>query len=90
MSTSYFESLGRQQLAPFTDEKLDYAVTEPDGVKSINESIDRNIRVRSKDFAQHIQAYNAAYRSSNISSKLKSIADLTQKGKSSCKRNTIL
>ena len=81
MSSSYFESLGRQQLAPFTDEKLDYAVTEPDNVKSINESIDRNIRVRSKDFAQHIQAYNAAYRSSNIASKLKSIADLTQKGK---------
>ena len=60
MSDSYFAALGKQQLFPFTDEKLDYAETAPNAEKAMNESIDRNIQVRAKDFAQHIAAYNAA------------------------------
>ena len=60
MSDSYFAALGKQQLFPFTEEKLDYEETAPNAEKAMNESIDRNIRVRTKDFAQHIAAYNAA------------------------------
>ena len=60
MSDSYFAALGKQQLFPFTDEKLDYEETAPNAEKAVNESIDRNIKVRARDFAQHISAYNAA------------------------------
>ena len=80
MSDSFFQSLGKQQLFPFTDEKLDYAETAPNAEKSMNESIDRNIRVRTKDFAQHIAAYNAANQYGLIEG-LKDITNLTQTGK---------
>ena len=39
MSSSYFESLGRQEAAPFTMDELNYAETEPDLVKAMNEQI---------------------------------------------------
>ena len=80
MSDSYFAALGKQQLFPFTDEKLDYAETAPNAEKAMNESIDRNIQVRSKDFAQHIAAYNAANQYGLIEG-LKDITQLTQTGK---------
>ena len=80
MSDSYFAALGKQQLFPFTDEKLDYAETAPNAEKAMNESIDRNIRVRTKDFAQHIAAYNAANQYGLIEG-LKDITNLTQTGK---------
>ena len=63
---SYFASLGRQELAPFTDEKLIYDDPNPNAEEGVNKSIDRNIQVRSKDFAQHIAAYNAASKYSSI------------------------
>jgi hypothetical protein len=63
---SYFASLGRQELAPFTDEKLIYEDPNPNAEEGVNKSIDRNIRVRTRDFAQHIQAYNAASKYSSI------------------------
>ncbi len=63
---SYFASLGRQELAPFTDEKLIYEDPNPNAEEGVNKSIDRNIQVRSKDFAQHIAAYNAASKYSSI------------------------
>ena len=63
---SYFASLGRQELAPYTDEKLIYEDPNPNAEEGVNKSIDRNIRVRTKDFAQHIEAYNAASKYSSI------------------------
>ena len=80
MSDSFFQSLGKQQLYPFTDEKLDYAETAPNAEKAMGESIDRNIQVRSKDFAQHIAAYNAASQYGLIEG-LKDITQLTRTGK---------
>ena len=79
MSDSYFAALGKQQLFPFTDEKLDYAETAPNAEKAMNESIDRNIQVRTKDFAQHIAAYNAASKYTIVDG-LKGIAELTRTG----------
>ena len=79
MSDSYFAALGKQQLFPFTDEKLDYEETAPNAEKAINESIDRNIQVRAKDFAQHIQAYNAANKYTILDG-LKDIKQLTTTG----------
>ena len=79
MSDSFFQSLGKQQLFPFTDEKLDYAETAPNAEKAVNESIDRNIRVRTKDFAQHIAAYNAANQYGLIEG-LRDITTLTKTG----------
>ena len=79
MSDSYFTALGKQQLFPFTDEKLDYEETAPNAEKAINESIDRNIQVRAKDFAQHIAAYNAANQYGLIEG-LKDIKELTTTG----------
>jgi|5B_taG_2_1085324.scaffolds.fasta_scaffold02022_4 hypothetical protein len=79
MSDSYFAALGKQQLFPFTDEKLDYAETAPNAEKAVNESIDRNIQVRAKDFAQHIAAYNAANKYTIVDG-LKDIVQLTKTG----------
>ena len=79
MSDSYFAALGKQQLFPFTDEKLDYAETAPNAEKAMNESIDRNIKVRTQDFAQHIAAYNVASQYGLIDG-LKSISQLTKTG----------
>ena len=44
MSSSYFESLGRQESAPFSMDELNYAETEPDLVKVMNEQINENIK----------------------------------------------
>ena len=79
MSDSYFAALGKQQLFPFTDEKLDYAETAPNKEEATNKSIDRNIQVRTRDFAQHIAAYNAASQYTIIDG-LKDIKQLTATG----------
>ena len=59
MTQSYFEYLGRQEAAPFTNEKLDYEQTEPDLTKAVNDQIDRNIKDRAQFFAAQIADYNA-------------------------------
>ena len=79
MSDSYFAALGKQQLFPFTDEKLDYEETAPNAEEAVNKNIDRNIQVRAKDFAQHIQAYNAANKYTIVDG-LKDITNLTKTG----------
>ena len=79
MSDSFFQSLGKQQLYPFTEEKLDYEETAPNAEKAVNENIDRNIQVRTKDFAQHIAAYNAANQYTILDG-LKDIKQLTTTG----------
>ena len=50
MTQSYFEYLGRQESAPFTNEKLDYEKTEPDLTKAVNDQIDKNIKDREQFF----------------------------------------
>ena len=58
MTQSYFEYLGRQEAAPFTNEKLDYEKTEPDLTKAVNEQIDKNIKDRAQFFQDEINRYN--------------------------------
>ena len=58
MTQSYFEYLGRQEAAPFTNEKLDYEKTEPDLTKAVNEQIDKNIKDRAQFFQDQINIYN--------------------------------
>ena len=79
MTQSYFEYLGRQEAAPFTNEKLDYEQTEPDLTKKVNEQIDRNIKDREKFFAAQIADYNAT--AGRTSKNLKNLLGLTRTGK---------
>ena len=78
MSSSYFESLGRQESAPYTMEELNYAETEPDLVTAVNEQIEENIKDRAQFFTDNIRAYNDTLKAS--SSRLSDLAVLTQKG----------
>ena len=79
MTSSYFEQLGRQELAPFTDTGVDYLETEPDFVEPTNKEIDRLIQDQRSVFATNIDSYNKAMQ--NRSSRLKSLETLTTKGK---------
>ena len=58
MTQSYFEYLGRQEAAPFTNEKLDYEKTEPDLTEKVNAQIDKNINDRKQFFQDEIERYN--------------------------------
>ena len=79
MTQSYFEYLGRQEAAPFTNEQLDYEQTEPDLTKAVNEQIDKNIKDREQFFADQIADYNAT--AGRTSKNLKNLLDLTRTGK---------
>ena len=79
MTQSYFEYLGRQEAAPFTNEKLDYEQTEPDLTKKVNEQIDKNIKDREQFFAAQIADYNAT--AGRTSKNLKNLLGLTRTGK---------
>ena len=58
MSSSYLESLGRRELEPYSNEKLNYEETEPDLTKSVNAQIDANIQDRKQFFQDNINIYN--------------------------------
>ena len=58
MTSSYLESLGRRELEPYSNEKLNYEQTEPDLSKTVNAQIDENIKDRKQFFADNIQMYN--------------------------------
>ena len=79
MTQSYFEYLGRQEAAPFTNEQLDYEQTEPDLTKAVNEQIDKNIKDREQFFADQIADYNAT--AGRTSKNLRNLLDLTRTGK---------
>ena len=79
MTQSYFEYLGRQESAPFTNEKLDYEQTEPDLTKAVNDQIDRNIKDREKFFAAQIADHNATV--GRTSANLQNLLSLTKTGK---------
>ena len=80
MTQSYFEYLGRQEAAPFTNEKLDYENTEPDLTKAVNEQIDKNIKDRQQFFQDEINRYNQTV-SGKTSTNLKNLYNLTVTGK---------
>jgi len=80
MTQSYFEYLGRQEAAPFTNEKLDYEQTEPDLTKAVNEQIDKNIKDRQQFFQDEINRYNQTV-SGRTSTNLKNLYNLTVTGK---------
>ena len=79
MSSSYFESLGRQESAPFTMDELNYAETEPDLVKVMNEQINENIKDRRQFFADNIAAFNQTQAARK--NRLSDLAALTQSGR---------
>jgi hypothetical protein len=80
MTQSYFEYLGRQEAAPFTNEKLDYEQTEPDLTKAVNDQIDRNIKDRAQFFQDNINRYNQTV-AGKTARNLESLARLTVTGK---------
>ena len=79
MTQSYFEYLGRQEAAPFTNENLDYEQTEPDLTKAVNDQIDRNIKDREQFFAAEIDRYNKTV-AGKTSANLRNLLALTQTG----------
>jgi len=79
MTQSYFEYLGRQEAAPFTNEKLDYEPTEPDLTKQVNDQIDKNIQDRKEFFQANIDNYNATMQAR--SQRVNDIIRLTTKGR---------
>ena len=79
MTQSYFEYLGRQEDAPFTNEKLDYEPTEPDLTKAVNAQIDKNIQDRKDFFQANIDNYNATMEAR--SQRVNDLISLTTKGK---------
>jgi len=79
MSSSYFESLGRQEAAPFTMDELNYTETEPDLVKPMNEQINENIKDRRQFFTDNIAAFNQTQAAQK--SRLSDLASLTKSGK---------
>lgn len=79
MTQSYFEYLGKQEAAPFTNEKLDYEKTEPDLTKAVNAQIDKNIQDRKQFFADNISNYNSTMKAR--SRRLIDLQNLTVRGK---------
>jgi len=79
MSSSYFESLGRQEAAPFTMDELNYAETEPDLVKAMNEQINENIKDRRQFFTDNITAFNQTQAAKK--NRLSDLAVLTKTGR---------
>ena len=62
MGSSYFESLGRREAEPFSPgDELNYAETEPDLTKPVNENITKLIEDRKQLFEDSIAAYNKAH-----------------------------
>ena len=80
MTQSYFEYLGRQEAAPFTNEKLDYEKTEPDLTKKVNEQIDKNIKDRAQFFQDNIERYNKTV-AGKTARNLQNLYQLTRTGK---------
>ena len=80
MTQSYFEYLGRQEAAPFTNEKLDYEKTEPDLTKKVNEQIDKNIKDRAQFFQDNIERYNKTV-AGKTARNIQNLYQLTRTGK---------
>lgn len=62
MGSSYFESLGRREAEPYSvGDELNYAETEPDLTKPVNENIQKATDDRKQLFQDAINAYNKAH-----------------------------
>ena len=76
MSSSYLESLGRRELEPYSNEKLNYEQTEPDLTKKVNAQIDANIQDRKQFFQDNINLYNQTQSFSKFRGNLASLQSL--------------
>ncbi len=56
--SKYYESMGRGKGAPYIDEKLNYAQTEPDLTEAVNKNIDAQIKDTQQFFADNIKLFN--------------------------------
>ena len=56
--SKYYESMGRGKGAPYIDEKLNYAQTEPDLTEAVNKNIDKQIQDTQQFFADNIKLFN--------------------------------
>ena len=54
----YYESMGRGKGAPYIDEKLNYAQTEPDLTEAVNKNIDEQIKDTQQFFKDNIELFN--------------------------------
>ena len=54
----YYESMGRGKGAPYIDEKLNYAQTEPDLTEAVNKNIDEQIKDSQQFFKDNIELFN--------------------------------
>lgn len=76
MSSSYLESLGRRELEPYSNEKLNYEETEPDLSKAVNAQIDENIKDRRQTMADNISLYNQTQSFAKFKGNLASLQSL--------------
>ena len=76
MSSSYLESLGRRELEPYSNEKLNYENTEPDLTKQVNAQIDENIKDRKQFFQDNINLYNQTQSFAKFKGNLASLQSL--------------
>ena len=86
MSSSYFESLGRQEAATFNMDEINYTETDHDLVKAMNEQINENIKDRRQFFTDNIAAFNQTQaarknRLSDLAALTKTGAEIIQKRK---------
>jgi len=56
--SKYYESMGRGKGAPYIDEKLNYAQTEPDLTEAVNKNIDKQIQDTQQFFKDNIAQFN--------------------------------
>ena len=56
--SKYYESMGRGKGAPYIDEKLNYAQTEPDLTEAVNKNIDAQIKDTAQFFSDNIKMFN--------------------------------
>lgn len=56
--SKYYESMGKGKGAPYIDEKLNYAQTEPDLTEAVNKNIDKQIQDTQQFFADNIKMFN--------------------------------
>jgi len=74
----YYESMGRGKGAPYIDEKLNYAQTEPDLTEAVNKNIDEQIKDSQQFFADNIKMFNDSIKVRDQA--FKDLASLTKSG----------
>ena len=80
----YYESMGRGKGAPYIDEKLNYAQTEPDLTEAVNKNIDEQIKDTQQFFKDNIELFNNSIKVRDQA--FKDLASLTKDGIKMVKR----